>query len=645
MAYERDESDLEGVKQEPIENPTLDERRKLAKEVEEYFQYYTTQLKPYFRTSLRQRRIYHNQLKDRRLPHEKWRAFTPEPYMWSSVKSMASSFNELIFAIDPPIQAAGIGAGEEDLAHKFNRLFDYVFRKTGFRAQVKRSFEDAMIDGTKIRKNTLVTKARDVIYFPTDDVIQQFQEQVAAIVAEGMQMPDFNDPVAFEAWRQQAMEAGTIIPPMPIPGPRRIERYKGPGFLDINLFDMRFDPHLAPSEQVCVIQRVVKPLEWVKDRAGKDKLFDAEAVGEAESGASGEDEFDEYEQEIADMLGIQVQSHNNPRLKKPVELWEAWMPGNKQSSYRMVMNRNIVINNNLRNPYAHGDHPYIFIRNHPSEGKSVGIQEFRNVERLLYELNTLRGLRLDAVLLSVLPIFIKARDAGLGDRLRQLTPGMFLDTSRPDAVRALDKVQVDPAVFREMAEIRSDIDQAVGSLPVIRGQTAQPRVAALSTEKAFNSTLARIKDRVIEFESELNPFVENSLYIMYQFMGAEWRIRAGGSPDADPFIKYTPEEFLTALEMDYAFRGATSAINRELEQQTLREWFTVLVNAQIPEFKSADMAKFITDQITRHRSDQFFRTEEEMQQMAQQQQEQQPPEGEQAPDEGAQAQPASPPAA
>lgn len=596
-------------------------RRKLAEEVQEYWQYYTGQLDKHFQAATRYEKIYLNALKDLRLPHEKWRAFTPMPYAWSAIQSLASSSIELIFSIDPAVQPTAVGAEDEELEQKIERLFDYQFRKIGFRNAVLQTRIETLVHGTSIRKNTLIEQSRDVLHFPSQAAVQEFQAAVAAAVQEGVQIPDFNDPVAFEQWRQQALATGIPIPEMPLPGPKRILRYKGPGFLYVSLFDMRFDPHLEPDEQVCIIQRTIKPQQWVLDRTGPDGLFDAEAVDAALKGGPSFEDLQRTERQLADAYDLMTQEiQTDPRMKNAAELWEAWMPG-AENNYRVILNRSVAINTRLTNPYAHGSHPYLFFRNHAKPGRATGLSELKAVERLFYELTSFRGLRLDALLLSVLPVFVKARDAGLGDLIREFVPGALISTSRPEAVTKLSIPGPDPAIFQEINEIKGDIDDAMGSLGPVRGQVAAPRVAASAVERAFNATFARIKSRVIEFEDQLTPFVENSLFIFYQFMPAEWRVRVGGDPRMNAFLTYRTEDFLEAIQMDFAFRGGTTAINREQDIAMLREWFTVLANAQLPEFKATEMARYITDRVTRQKASQFFRSEEEMAAIARQQQE------------------------
>jgi hypothetical protein len=83
----------------------------------------------------------------------------------------------------------------------------------------------------------------------------------------------------------------------------------------------------------------------------------------------------------------------------------------------------------------------------------------------------------------------------------------------------------------------------------------------------------------------------------------------------DPFVNYKREDFLEALDIDYAFRGARTAINDDLKTQNMKELWTLFVNAQIPNFKMAEYAKDMIDQVMKTGAgSKYMMSDEEMQQ-------------------------------
>jgi hypothetical protein len=613
-----------GLPQEGMNQALEPDRLKLAKEVEEYFVFYQTKLQTPYQNMVRWTRLFLNEVKDRRGADELWRAFVPNPYPWSVIKTLAASFGDLVLGQNPVITPRAQSAANAMPAQNIERLFDFVFRRIKFSAELKRFIEEMGIQGVACRKNTLVVKEKQVFRHPDPDKEQEFMEAIANATQEGIEVPDLNNAEAFENWRQLANEeVGLGIPEMPIPGPKTVRSYYGPGFLRTSIYDMLYDPNIPDfDDQPIIIQRAIKPLSWLMDRTGlePDKLFDPVAVEEGKNGA-GTNDVNQWQTEILEMYGLTSDDTANPRMKNAVEIWEAWFPKAKQHPYRVVLNRKIVINKNMDNPYAHGNHPYIFARNNTVSGTAIGISEFKVVERLFYEMNTFRSLRLDALLLSVLPIFIKAKDAGMPQIDRLLKPGHVFSTNRPDALQQLVKQSVDPAIFQEDGAIKSDINEATGTLPVLRGQPSLPRVPAAANERSFQTTFTRIKDRVVEFEGELNPFITNSLFIMYQFWPVEKIVRVGGNPKMNPFVTYNREDFVEAIEADYQFNGTRTAFNNEKFIQDAKEWFTVLagVSELIPTLKLDSMAQKVTEMVFKDAASGFFLSEEELQQIQEQQ--------------------------
>jgi hypothetical protein len=273
-------------------------------------------------------------------------------------------------------------------------------------------------------------------------------------------------------------------------------------------------------------------------------------------------------------------------------------------------------------------------------GQAIGVSEFKPVERLFYEMNTFRGLRLDALLMSILPVFVKAREGGMKELEKNLIAGLIIE-GRPENVAQLTKTNVDPAIFREGSELKNDIDEALGTMPNLRGKESAPRVPASSSERAFNSTFARVKDRVIEFEGEMSQFAPNSLFLCYQFWPTEHRVRVGGGePPLDPFVTYKREDLLEALDADYAFRGARTALDSEMQVQNMKEVFTIMINAQLPHFKANIFAEDLIDLTTKAgNARRYMMSDKELQEM----QAEQPPAEEGAP-AGPQGPPGAPPA-
>jgi hypothetical protein len=200
----------------------------------------------------------------------------------------------------------------------------------------------------------------------------------------------------------------------------------------------------------------------------------------------------------------------------------------------------------------------------------LGISELQQPEKLYLEMNSLRNLRLDAVTLAVLPAFLKQREVGLPEMQRVLKPGGIIESSRADALQQLTKFGSDIGhAFQELDSIKADIDETNSTPSLLRGSPSTvSRVSATETERRFNQALTRQKQRVLRIEDEMQPMVPQMLQLWYQFGDPIIRLQAGGG-DADAIGELPRETFMEALELDFRFRGATKALNKELQVQQL----------------------------------------------------------------------------
>lgn len=612
---------VEGMNGDPRQDEP--DRRKLAKEIDEFHLFYTGKLETPYQNMVRFWKLFLNEVKDRRKRDETWRAFVPTPYAWSTIKSMSAAYNDMILGQTPIIKPHAVSAKNRLPAQNIERLFDYVFRRINFPSSLKRQVETAGIQGVAVAKNVLIEKSITTFIHPDEKKEVEFTEALARAVEANMQVPDINDRENFEAWRLQANEIGGLgIPEAPIPGPKKMRKYLGPSFTDTSIFDLVFDPDIHDSQEMpVVIQRSIKPLSWLEERTGYEdnKIFDPDAVDMGLRGIP-DSQVSKWQRDIQEAYGLTSDQISNPMLKKAVEIWEAWCPGLKEHKYRVILNRAVVINKNMDNPYP-SKHPYIFLRNNTVSGNALGISELKVVERLFYEMNTLRSLRLDALMLNVIPMFVKARDGKLSQKESFVRPGKVFSSANPQMFRQIVQAGLDPALWKEDSEIKADINEATGTLPVLRGATAAPRVPTGNVQAAAQQAFTRVKDRILEFEGELSPFVTSSLAILYQFWPTELMVRVGGDPKMNPFVTYSQSDFLEAIESDYAFRGARTAFDQDALIQASKEWFTILagVSEVLPTYKMDAHAKAISEMILKDGAQEIFMSEEEMAELQEQQ--------------------------
>ena len=627
----------------PIEE---DARAKAAKEVEEYYNHYLGALQDVFSRTTRHWKIYMSSMKDNRSAHEKWRSTVHVPYAYSGVETAVSTMLDLFFSQNPPFKPEAQGEGFEEVAYKIERWLDFVFRQIRFKREIDLATREMLVQGLAIRKNIFIRKEREIFVQPSIEQAEQFDGELRKAVIEfGLDPPrpeqfeeieDFYE--AFEKFRQAANSGGSRIPELPRVGPRRIINYKGPGWKRISYYSFFYDPLVAVHDQEVVIQRSIVPLKWIKSRAGKgDEFpFDPEAVEECSIGDKGDGQrLNQWQEELAQICGVSSgQNLDSPQFKQSAEILESYHIGDKLP-YRITMNRTKCINKRKDIPWEHGSHPFTILQNVELPFSASSFGDIYQSEGLYKEMNTLRGLRVDAVKISTLPIFAKMKETGMTEMAKRIAPGIIFDTPRgPASIGQVSNVQVPSEAFKELYEIKDDIDTTNATQPLVRGQVGPSKITATHAERAREGAALRTKQRMFRFEDDMGTTLEQFLSLGHQFYDQEEMNEMGGRIGINPIHeKFKKEDFLQALLMEYAFRAATTSINRELDLQQKKDLFITFVNAQVERFKPHVMARRLLASVDQTMDD-VWMTEEEFQQFQQAQAEAQAQAQGQEPEKG-----------
>lgn len=541
----------------------------ILKAIVEQEQFYRNVLAPKFDEMNRYMALYMGDRDDDRAEHEKWRAKTHVPYPFSAVETVVAAVCDIINSADPWVQADPIGAEDYENARGIERLCDYTLRRNRWPSKCEELVRASAIQGLTIPKLVWMAKELEMQIHTDKKSVDLFKERVKeAEAAASIPMP--TDPEEWHVWKDlvQRTNPGIKIPDIPVSGIRKVVKYRGPWIEQIPLSDLRFDPFIEDfQEQHMVIQRMVRTQGWLKDQCAKG-VFDEDQVGVAMGGYNGE-RFGQWQSEVATMMGFESEPMSDPYYQDGVELFEVWRP-NSKFPYCIVLNREAIINiDPSKMPYWHAELPYFPLKNLPMAGSAFGMSELKQGERLFYEMDVLRDLRLDAVTLKVLPIFAKLRNMALSEPQTFLKPGLVIDVDDVNGIQQLLKGGNDGLMeaFRELDEIKRDIDETNGTFGSVRGAPSEVgRVSASSEERRFGQALSRQKLRVVRFEQSLNPMVKQMLALWYQKGDPKVVLNVAGG---NALVTMDRNSLLDALEQDFGFRGASRALNGELMSQQL----------------------------------------------------------------------------
>jgi len=557
--------------------------------------FYRRSLEKTFTQIQRNWKFYMGDREDTRLAHEKeWRANIHRPRPFSSIEVQTSTLTDIMGSVDRPIQPDPVGIEDEQGATKMERLLHYFTRRLKWNTRLDMATRNTVIQGIDIKKATWINDAVPYMYQPTDSEIMAFDKSVADAERMGAGRAPTDDPEALLLWRDLVNQAGTYgkIPEAPVAGQQELVQYRGVGWENVPIFDMRFDPMVTfMQKQGLIFQRVVKPEKWVLSLADNDPNsnlpYDLKAVQDAIGQNADLNRFSQWEAEIAKMMGLEasnIDSQEDPVFKDRMELFEIWRKGD-DFPFLVMANRKSFINKHPDTwPYWHKQYPYHTLRNIMLDGRAVGITELVQNIPLFEEIDDLSNLRLDAVTLAILPILMRLKEAGMPEMIQRLVPGMIVDVSTLEGIKSLNEhIHVPDSIFREIAENIAETDETQGTQDIVRGASAPfSRTTASEIQNRLNRSLVRQTRKVARFEEELSTVIPQWLMLCYQFAPPEWRVRVGGTDaGGDPFQAYGRSEFLEGVEMDYAFRGASNAINKELRTQQLGDMFARAVQAQV----------------------------------------------------------------
>ncbi len=585
----------------------------LRSEVIELFEFHVEQLTPQYNRQVKHQKMYLADRPDRRLRHEKWRSWTWVPWPYVTTEAKVAAQLEAMNSSDPPVECRGVGQEDQAFGRKVEAYASYTLECNRWITLQEMLFRECSIQGTTVLKPIHRNRTRTVTVRPAAEQQQAFDAAIESAIGAGLPSPP--DPVSapeeFDVWREtvnrqfaMALPVGGGIPERPTLQRREVIEYRGPWFEWPSLWDLYFDPQVYdPQDQPQIVHRVVKTRDWLKSKTGPEpgKPYDPKQVEQALGSMEG-NRFNKWDQEISGQLGI-PRSDSDPLYRDGVELLEVWRP-NTPYPYQVWLNRQALINKRPDvHPFWHGMSPFVFFRNVPFARRALGISEFSQAEKLFHDTNKYRDLWLDALTLSILPVLIKMKNLGLTDIQQFLQPGAVLSATNPQGINrlGLDFSTGLAQGLRADQLLKADVDEAFATPPSVRGANATiGRVSATEHQARLQQALERTKQGVLRKEDEANALWAFACYISYQFGPEQILVRIGGEDTpGSPFQSFpredllrvmhralpgeagAPDTFLETLRSDVVFRGATRALNRELNVQQLQGFLQIASQLQI----------------------------------------------------------------
>jgi hypothetical protein len=235
-----------------------------------------------------------------------------------------------------------------------------------------------------------------------------------------------------------------------------------------------------------------------------------------------------------------------------VEIWEYWglhdPDGNGEyKEYIITIANGDVIIREEENFYDYKFKPFVACPNYLRENEFYGIPELTAVRSLIKEANQIRNARLDNINLSVNPMWIADRNAGINAKQLFARPNGVVWSNDVNGIKPLPPLDPSIGSREEMAFIQNDIQNAtalVNAAPVAStlGKQFGRSATGVNFIQSFSSSRLGLKARILA-----DLYFKRVAWIMLmtnrQFVTDDEWVRISDPNSPNPFEKLPPDAF------------------------------------------------------------------------------------------------------
>jgi len=359
--------------------------------------------------------------------------------------------------------------------------------------------------------------------------------------------------------------------------------YVGPLLKPVYTPDFYPDPSaMNLDECMWVIHRIFMPLDRLRKLAEEpdnDGVYDLAAIERLAGTQAPEAPMRD---QLERALGATGHFSDRPG-ENIVELLEMWDV--IQNRVIVVANRQVVIRD-TENPYAHGQLPFVVIKDHLPIDSFWGIGEVEPIIDLQRELNTTRNQRIDNVSLALAaPVFINmmALPGTVDPASFRWEKGKVYPVMGPanQAVFIPAIPDVTAGSYREEMQVKADMQTVLGVHDVVQGRWPVRRETATAVIRLMQEANARFAEKIREFaDSGLSVVARHYHALDAQFLSVEMAVRILGA-GAVSFINIRPDEIQGAFDFRVASVAAEPAAAREERLSKLVELSPLLLQSGV----------------------------------------------------------------
>jgi|GEM_PF-3226718 len=312
-----------------------------------------------------------------------------------------------------------------------------------------------------------------------------------------------------------------------------------------------------------------------------------------------------------------------------VELWEYWglfdphKDGNFEEYMIVIANGDVVLRMEA-NFYDYKFKPFVACPNYSRESEFYGIPELLAVRSLIKEANTLRNARLDNINLSVNPMWIADRSAGINTKSLFSRPNGVIWTNDINAIKPLPPMDPSIGSREEMAFIQGDIQNAtalVNAAPTASnlGKQFGRSATGVNFIQSFASSRISLKARTLS-EMYFKRVAQIMLMTNRQFVTEDHWVRVSDPNSPNPFMQLPADAFFRSFDFIVETALEHGGPEGQFQKiQTVSQILQAIENSQPGTVKSEVLLEALLRPLLGRQVKRFVNSPEERQMMQMQQ--------------------------
>jgi len=458
-----------------------------------------------------------------------WQSNIFVPYVFSTIETIVPR----LVSTKPQIDVIPREDGDSDYAKVQGYLIDFQWDKIGMEAMLPDIVRQFLIYGTSILKVYWIKK----------------EEEVETEVPVDSEYPELGNSKVKQkkvTMNQPCVEL-------------------------VDLYDFFWDPN-GYDEQTCswMAHRTYRSYEYLEKMA-KEGLYKNVQLLKDVSKKMFLDDNDKSDRNNSAGFNDPKGYASQDDKESNIELIEYW----ENNRVITIANRSVVIRDE-KNPYEHGQKPFVRIVDQSIPKEFAGIGEVGPIETLQYELNDMRNQRMDNATLILNRMWLVANGANVDEDELVSDVGGVIHTDDINGVVALQVPEIPNSSYREETLIKADIQQTTGITDYTKGVSSD----ALANETATGISLmqeagnSRLRLKMMNLEYAIKRVGELFVSLNKQFVTEEMAIRVAGQ-DGYQWLKVKPEEVRDNFDIQVE-SGSYLQENDAIKRKQSMEMFQLL---------------------------------------------------------------------